>query len=447
MDIERLKNRIDSCIINYEEVYQPDKLMVTKFKARYIQILRELDFNLATFGIDILIQYFSSWSNKERFGKLEYYSNLIASGGGSRKELFILYATIDVNDAIISFLQSIPEDRKDDHKQECNRVMFDLQRSIEHLDGISEKLEILKKYYEEEVESKIVVPEIFRDTPIGGVAFLSKFKEEVESICFQIFPEAQWLYTSIYIPDRLFQFNFEFVQDEPEYTFWFLKYNAKRHFESYIMCEIYENLQSQLRKEHIEGYLKDLENGMQKVKELVSTHQIQSDNESLEFAKETELLRIIEGYYEVNSLHEVFADSNPTVLQYARHIWLKAYLVSLQSEPPGPTDKTLVDYFADPNQYQYIMEILVKEGKCHKDTHIWIDSGSGTKKHLAELFTILHVKGYFINNIRMKPAEKQEVALNTFGVGLSFDTAKRSSKPSEAEFDYIPLSSKISKAG
>ncbi len=446
MNIIKLKHQIEAFIIDYENVYYPDKLILTKFKSRYNQLLRDLDFNLAIFGIKTLTQYFALWSNKERFGKLEYYSNRLASGE-SRGELFVLYATVKINDAIISYLRSLPEEVPNESKEIPNRVLYKLQRSIEPLDLISDKLEVLNEFYEQQIESKIEVPEIFRDTPIGHVAFLPKYKEEVETICFEIFPESIRLYTTLYIPDSLFRFNFEFVQDEPEYTLWFLKYNAKRHFESYIMCEIYENLQSPLRKEHIEGYLKDLENERDKVRELVSTHQIQSDRESLEFAKETELLRIIEGYYEVNPLHDVFADSNLTVLQYARHVWLKAYLVSLQVELPVSTDKALVDYFADPNQYQYIMDILVREGKCHKDTHIWIDSGSGTKKHLAELFTILHVKGYFINNIRMKPAEKQEVALNTFGVGLSFDTAKRSSKPSEAEFDYIPLSSKISKPG
>jgi hypothetical protein len=406
-----------------------------------------MDFNLATFGIDTLIQYFNSWSSKERFGKLAYYTKILADGGNSRKELFVLYASEKINDAIISFLRSIPEDQYSDPKQSFNSVMFDLQRSIEILDCIPEKLEVLRKFYEEKVERKIVVPEIFRDTPIGGVAFMPKFKEEVISICFQIFPEAQRLYTSIYIPDRLFQFNFEFVQDDPEYTFWFLKYNAKKYFESYVMSEIYEDLQSPLRKEHIAGYLKDLENEIQGVKDLVSSHLIHSDKDNPEYAKETELLRIIEGYYEINPLHDLFAHSNLTVEQFARHVYLKEYLRSIQIEPEIAKPKSLIKYFADPSNYVAIMIILVRKGKCHPDTHLWIDSGSGSKRHLAELFTILHVKGYFLDNKRMKSADKQSVAYTDFGVELSIDTAKRATQPSEKDFEYIPLASRIANSG
>ncbi len=234
MDLKDIESRIELITENFKEGYGPDELTVVKLKARYKQLIRELDFNMATFGIDILKQYFNSWSNKERFGKLEYYSKLLASGDDSRKELFVLYATVKINDAIISFLRSTPDEKMIIPKQNFNRVMFELQRSIEKLDSIPDKLEILKKFYEEEVESKIIVPDIFKDTPIAGVAFMPTLKEEVESRYFKIFPEANRLYTSIYIPDKLFQFNFEFVQDDPEYTFWFLKYNAKKHFESYI---------------------------------------------------------------------------------------------------------------------------------------------------------------------------------------------------------------------
>jgi hypothetical protein len=210
------------------------------------------------------------------------------------------------------------------------------------------------------------------------------------------------------------------------------------------MAEIFEDLQSPLRNEHILGYLKDLEKEEQTVRGLVSKHQIHADLENPEYAKETELLRIIEGYYEINPVQDVFAVGNLTVEQYARHIYLKEYLVSLQVKPVIATPKKLIDYFGDPSLYNAFMDILIKEGKCHIDTHVWIDSGAGSKTHLAELFTILHQRGYLKFNQKMKPAEKQAVALITFGVKLSIDTAKRSSNPSEKEFKYIPLASKLS---
>jgi hypothetical protein len=443
MNIPELKYCIESIIASYMKVYNPDKIARVKFEARYSQLLSALDFNLVTFGKYSLIRYFISWTNKERFGKLEYYSSLLASGE-TRGELFFLYATVKINDTIVSFLRLLPEEGDDEPKSIPNKVLFKLQRSIEHFDSIADKLEVLRAFYEEQVERKIEVPEIFKDTPIGGVAFRADFREEVESISFKLFPEARKLYTSLYIPDSLFQFNFEFVQEDPEFTFWFLKYNARKHFESYVMAEIYEDLLSPLRNEHILGYLKDLEREEQTVRDLVSKHQIHADLENPDYTKETELLRIIEGYYEINPVQDVFAAGNLTVEQYARHIYLREYLVSLQAKPVVPTPKKLIDYFGDPALYNAFIEVLIREGKCHIDTHVWIDSGSGSKTHLAELFTILHQRGYLKFNQKMKPAEKQAVALITFGVKLSIDTAKRSSNPSEKEFKYIPLASKLS---
>lgn len=444
MDIERLKNRIDSCIVNHEEVYQPDKLMVTKFKARYNQFLRELDFNLVTFGKDTLIHYFSSWSNKERFGKLEYYSNLLASGE-SRGELFVLYATVKINDAIISYLRSLPEEETDELKEIPNKVLYSLQRSIENLDSIPEKLEVLREFYKAEVEGRMEVPEIFRDTPIGHVAFLPKYKEEVETISFEIFPEANRLYTTLYIPDSLFRFNFEFVQDDPEYTFWFLKYNGKKHFESYIMCEIYEDLQSPLRKEHIEGYLKELENVVKVVKELVSSHQIHSSKHNPEFPKETELLRILEGYYELNPLNDVFSTDSVNVELYAKHIFLKDYLEGLRRTPTVINSKKLEHYFSEASHFKAVMEILVQEGKCHPETYRWVDRGSGYMNYLGYFFRDLSLKGYLIDNNPMTLKQIMEVADNTFGVKLSFSTVQKTSQPPEYLFKFLPYAFDLSK--
>jgi hypothetical protein len=73
--IDDFQEGLDSIIDRYFETYHPDKVIVVKFKSRYRQFLKEFEFNLTTFGIETLIQYFNSWTNKERFGKLEYYSN------------------------------------------------------------------------------------------------------------------------------------------------------------------------------------------------------------------------------------------------------------------------------------------------------------------------------------------------------------------------------------
>ncbi len=441
MDLNKLREQINKVIDRYRTDYPLDDILLFKFNARYNHLLRELEFDLATFGIETLIRYFTSWSNNERFTNLEYYSNLLAMGDDSHKELFVLYATVNINEAFVSFLRDLPKDKLP--RKNINKVMFELHRSIESQSRIPDQLEVWKRYFNEEIESKIEVPEMFRETPHGRLGYLHKFEKDVELLCKNVFPESTKFYTSLMIPEKLFKFNFEFVQNDPEYTFWFLKYNAQKYFEINIMSDIHDDLESPLRKEHINGYLEELRNEEQVVKDLVSKHSIHSSRDNPEFVRQTELLRIIENYYELNLLHGIDSQSNVTIELYAKHVYLKDYLNSFPFGPNKSESKDFIKYFADSRNYHGIMKILVKNGKCDPQTHLWIDLGAGYKRHLAELFTVLHTKGYFVNNVRMEATEKQFVALNTFGVEISIDTAKRSSKPSALEFDYIPVPSQL----
>ena len=441
MDLNKLREQINKVIERYRKDYPLDDILLFKFNARYNHLLRELEFDLATFGIETLIRYFNSWSNQERFANLEYYSNLLAKVDDSRNELFVLFATVNINEAIVSFLRALPNDKI--YKQSINQIMLELHKSIQLQSSIPDQLEVWKRYFNVEIEGKIEVPEMFRETPHGRLGYSHKFEKDVELLCKKIFPESTKFYTSVLIPDKLFEFNFEFAQNDPEFTFWFLKYNAKKYFESYILSDIYEDLESPLRNEHVKGYLQELNNEEQIVKDLVSTHQIHSSRDNPEFPRQTELLRILERYYEQNFLRDVFATDNITIELYARHVYFKDYLKSFQVEFKIAKNKDFIEYFADATHYNAIMKILVKNGKCHHQTYLWIDNGAGSKRHLAELFTDLHAKGYFVNNVKMQATEKQAVAFNTFGVKLSIDTAKRASKPSVTEFNYIPLRSKL----
>jgi hypothetical protein len=438
MDLEKIRNQIESIITDFEKVYEPDELSVIKFKFRYSQLLRELDFNLAVFGTAKIIEYLNTWSNKERFGKLEYYTKMLANGGDSRKELFFLYATEKINSAFISFLRSIPKGEKVFPNLNYNKVMFELQRSIEIQNSIPQQLEVWKIFFNEQIEDKIEIPEMFKESPVGRVAYLHKFERDVESLCREIFPESNKFYTSILIPDKLFQFNFEFVQDDPEFTFWFLKYNAKRHFETYIMSDIYDDMESPLWEEHVTGYLNDLKVEEQNVKDLVSTHQIHSSKDNPEFTRQTELLRILEGYYKTNPLQDIFSTNNIIVDQYARHVFLKKYLKSIRTKPGAKVVKQLIDHFLSPSHFKVVMDLLIKEGKCQSGTFVWLDRAAGYKTHIAYLFRILHSKGYFPKDHSLSIEEKVELALNFFGVKIGKQTFKNASSPPGNLYDFIP---------
>lgn len=113
--------------------------------------------------------------------------------------------------------------------------------------------------------------------------------------------------------------------------------------------------------------------------------------------------------------------------------WLESgeHLTSLQQEPP----LHLSDLMSE-KHFTAIMNLLVDSGKCEPKTFVWKDSGKGSKGVLIGLIKHLHLKKY----LQKAPTNKQcvEIAFNTFGIEVSFDTAKDIKADTFAEFDFIP---------
>lgn len=109
------------------------------------------------------------------------------------------------------------------------------------------------------------------------------------------------------------------------------------------------------------------------------------------------------------------------------------------------TKLMFVDLF-DPNteNYNVIMNLLIDEGYCQKETHRWVKTVKNQKYDIASLFIHLENLKYFTH----KPSidQKIEISKNTFGVDINENTFKSASrkKPPKplTDFKFKPLENK-----
>ena len=141
--------------------------------------------------------------------------------------------------------------------------------------------------------------------------------------------------------------------NEPEFTYWFLKYNAKQYFKSiYRTKQLANKLSSPIAKLHIAADLKEINDFEKKAYALLrnKTIDIYTPYYNSEYAPEIEFLRIKDDYYEKNILPDVQSVVNTTVELYARHIYLKDFLKTKLEELEASdkndqtTPKTITDY-------------------------------------------------------------------------------------------------------
>jgi len=122
-------------------------------------------------------------------------------------------------------------------------------------------------------------------------------------------------------------------------------------------------------------------------------------------------------------------------------------LITRQKEEPKKDDpetppSNLHDFFESIPKYNYIMTLLVEKGHCYPNTYNWVTEMPGDMSYLAGLLKNLHLKKYYKNNKRPTNKEFQEIAQNTFGMTIGFDTVKKA-KVENTLYEFIPVASTI----
>jgi hypothetical protein len=203
---------------------------------------------------------------------------------------------------------------------------------------ITEKL----NYWKNVIETNISEPlkQKFGDYYI----FNTEAEQEQRKILTKLFGLKYNLVSPLLIPEHIFSEHFENGLNEPEFTYWFLKYNAQTYFEiEIIMKRFPEKLKTPLFENFINAELKKLNDFEIRAKSLLheSKFDIYNEYSNTEYDKEIEYLRIKAEYYKTHALPSVHTIGNKTVVLYAEHILLKEYLeIELKKiQPPQqPTE-------------------------------------------------------------------------------------------------------------
>jgi hypothetical protein len=150
--------------------------------------------------------------------------------------------------------------------------------------------------------------------------------------------------TPLLIPETYYNEHFENGLKEPEFTYWFLQYNAKQYFEITLKARfLKEKLTSNIAAQFIQAELKRLNDFEAKAEQLLNEGKLEVFDQYTysEYAKEIEYLRIKAGYYKKHPLANVQSIGNITVVLYAEHIFLKQYLENelqaIQEKEPQQT--------------------------------------------------------------------------------------------------------------
>ena len=156
--------------------------------------------------------------------------------------------------------------------------------------------------------------------------YLKKIKEQSSLPLEEVYGEP--VFTSLSIPEPLY---LKFIKpsfNDPELTYWFLRYNASLILEQ-IKTEknIAQKLQSPLRNTILQGEIKKIQDVEGRAEQLLmgGTIDIYSDLVPDQYKQEVEFLRIKANYYKTNPLLSIDTDQ-PVVEVYAIHFLLKPLL-------------------------------------------------------------------------------------------------------------------------
>ncbi len=103
----------------------------------------------------------------------------------------------------------------------------------------------------------------------------------------------------------------------------------------------------------------------------------------------------------------------------------------------------LEDLFEDPLKYKIIMDLIVGQGYCQKDTYIWKYKKSGYINLCIAI--ILHIQnhGYFKRTTILKASEITQIAINTFKLRFSISAVHHFNEVDKSYLSFIPLASML----
>ena len=241
----------------------------------------------------------------------------------------------------------------------------------------------------------------------------------------------QWL---LFMPEELFNNHFPNALETPEYTFFVLKYHAKKYFNSIILQKEIKGINYKII---IEEKLNDIRGHIKKVSIL------KIKNKPLNFSEE-ELVRGYSKYYETYPFNSRLTER---AVHYAINVYLKEYyereLKKIESKKNKIDNHEKVKGFKtnlNPNKIKKLFGILIEKGFIAKDSDkssfifaltnkdkpkefkpiLWIKKSSRSKqiniKSLIDLLNLLGVNIYNFkkqaNQLFAKLEEGKSVSIN-----------------------------------
>lgn len=166
------------------------------------------------------------------------------------------------------------------------------------------------------------------DEPIAKIQNEGKSVNEVDryKLISKLFTNACWM-PFFPIPKTIYVEHFEGVINEPEFTFWFLKYNAKINCKV-LIDSLHEPLDSPVAIIYIQEELKKIKKNEKEAKGLLKDGKVNiyDYNFNSEYHESIELLRIKADYYIKHQLSNALSTSNETIELYAKYVYFKHFL-------------------------------------------------------------------------------------------------------------------------
>ena len=202
----------------------------------------------------------------------------------------------------------------------------------------------------------------------------------------ELFGDNNKLISPLEIPENIYNEHFTNGINNPEFTYWFLKYNAKKYFETvYDIKSLESKLRSPIAKQYITAELKKLTDFEDNANNLLLNNKVDiySPHHNTKYTKEIELLRIKGDYYEKHVLPFVHS-TNATTILYADHIYLKDCLTtSIQVANIGFNKAVISEYTSN---------------KVYELNHIKIGTLGIVEGFFIYLSTIEKAEDFFINS-------------------------------------------------
>ncbi|MBU7571634.1 MAG: hypothetical protein KAF41_13455, partial [Flavobacterium sp.] len=266
--------------------------------------------------------------------------------------------------------------------------------ALSKIDTITEKLEYLKEikeqYYDKYENLKTSLDE-------ADYIYYVNNSETFWQVVFGNYS----LYSPLSIQKPVYNKFFSNGLKTPEFTYWFLKYDAENVFNHTINSKIFKDkLNSDLKETFIKSELKQLEEQEQKAKDLLLNKELDIYNKhknNYTYEKEVVLLRILDGnYYKENCSFKLGGWGTLEVQAYYKHILLKPYLeMQLKKTKSISTMEVIMS-----NKQNEIENNLTTFERINRELNIiaWAFECQSMEATTTMSYPMLHSKGRFLFN-------------------------------------------------